>query len=66
VSSVVNELINDGLLQEAEATPVEGRLGRPVVLLELVPSAAYTPLELAGKVLAEGVLTLTFRRKEGA
>jgi predicted NBD/HSP70 family sugar kinase len=42
VSSVVNELINDGLLQEAEATPVEGRLGRPVVLLELVPSAAYT------------------------
>jgi HSP20 family protein len=26
----------------------------------------YTPLELAGKVLADGVLTLTFRRKEGA
>jgi len=26
----------------------------------------YTPLELAGKVLTEGVLTLTFRRKEGA
>ena len=26
----------------------------------------YTPLELAGKVLEDGVLTLTFRRKEGA
>jgi HSP20 family molecular chaperone IbpA len=26
----------------------------------------YTPLELVGKALAEGVLTLTFRRKEGA
>jgi HSP20 family protein len=26
----------------------------------------YTPLELAGKVLEEGILTLTFRRKEGA
>jgi HSP20 family protein len=26
----------------------------------------YTPLELAGKHLEDGVLTLTFRRKEGA
>jgi HSP20 family protein len=26
----------------------------------------YTPLELVGKLLADGVLTLTFRRKEGA
>ena len=26
----------------------------------------YTPIELAGKELADGVLTLTFRRKEGA
>ena len=26
----------------------------------------YTPLELAGKALEYGVLTLTFRRKEGA
>lgn len=26
----------------------------------------YTPLELAGKSLEDGVLTLTFRRKEGA
>jgi len=26
----------------------------------------YTPLELVGKSLTEGVLTLTFRRKEGA
>jgi HSP20 family protein len=26
----------------------------------------YTPLELAGKRLEDGVLTLTFRRKEGA
>ena len=26
----------------------------------------YTPLELAGKALTDGVLTLTFRRKEGA
>jgi HSP20 family protein len=26
----------------------------------------YTPLELAGKALEDGVLTLTFRRKEGA
>lgn len=26
----------------------------------------YTPLELAGKALEEGILTLTFRRKEGA
>jgi HSP20 family protein len=26
----------------------------------------YTPLELAGKNLEDGVLTLTFRRKEGA
>jgi HSP20 family molecular chaperone IbpA len=26
----------------------------------------YTPLELVGKALADGVLTLTFRRKEGA
>jgi HSP20 family protein len=26
----------------------------------------YTPLELAGKRLENGVLTLTFRRKEGA
>ena len=26
----------------------------------------YAPLELAGKSLAEGVLTLVFRRKEGA
>ena len=26
----------------------------------------YTPLELVGKTLAAGVLTLTFRRKEGA
>ena len=26
----------------------------------------YTPLELTGKNLQEGVLTLTFRRKEGA
>ena len=25
----------------------------------------YTPLELVGKLLADGVLTLTFRRKEG-
>jgi HSP20 family protein len=26
----------------------------------------YTPLELIGKSLQEGILTLTFRRKEGA
>jgi HSP20 family protein len=26
----------------------------------------YTPLELAGKQLQDGILTLTFRRKEGA
>jgi HSP20 family molecular chaperone IbpA len=26
----------------------------------------YSPLELAGKSLTDGVLTLTFRRKEGA
>lgn len=26
----------------------------------------YTPLELAGKALEGGILTLTFRRKEGA
>ncbi len=26
----------------------------------------YTPLELAGKKLEDGLLTLTFRRKEGA
>ena len=26
----------------------------------------YSPIELAGKALANGVLTLTFRRKEGA
>ncbi len=26
----------------------------------------YTPIELAGKRLEDGVLTLTFRRKEGA
>lgn len=42
VSSVVNELIDDGLLQEAEPSSALGRLGRPVSLLQLSPNAAYT------------------------
>lgn len=40
VSSVVTELLEDGLLREAEAPPPGGRLGRPVSLLELDPGAA--------------------------
>ncbi len=42
VSSVVSELISDGLLRDAEAGPGVNRLGRPVALLELAPAAAYT------------------------
>jgi HSP20 family protein len=40
-----------------------GRFERRVALPLHDP---YMPIELAGKQLAEGVLTLTFRRKEGA
>lgn len=42
VSSVVAELVDDGLLQETSSAPPSGRLGRPVSLLELSPDAAYT------------------------
>ena len=40
-----------------------GRFERHIALALGDP---YTPLELAGKLLQDGVLTLTFRRKEGA
>ena len=40
-----------------------GRFERRIVLPLQDP---YMPIELAGKQLADGVLTLTFRRKEGA
>jgi HSP20 family molecular chaperone IbpA len=40
-----------------------GRFERHIAL---APGDPYTPLELAGKSLQDGVLTLTFRRKEGA
>jgi HSP20 family protein len=40
-----------------------GRFERRIVLPLQDP---YLPIELVGKQLAEGVLTLTFRRKEGA
>jgi len=42
VSSVVAELIEDGLLREAEAGVSDGRMGRPVLPLELNPDATYT------------------------
>ena len=40
VSSVVNELIEEGLLRESEKNIRDGRQGRPISLLELNPKAA--------------------------
>lgn len=42
VSSVVNDLLEDGLLQESESTTRDGRQGRPISLLSLKPTAAYS------------------------
>ena len=42
VSSVVQELIEDGFVQEAGPSAAQSRPGRPVALLELEPCAAYT------------------------
>lgn len=42
VSSLVNDLLEDGLLQESEATTRDGRQGRPISLLSLNPTAAYS------------------------
>jgi len=42
VSSLVNDLLEDGLLQESEATTRDGRQGRPISLLSLNPAAAYS------------------------
>jgi len=41
ISSVANELLEDGLLRESETANATGRLGRPTVQLELVSEAAY-------------------------
>ena len=41
VSSVVNDLLSEQLLQESEGTRRDGRQGRPISLLELNPDAAY-------------------------
>jgi HSP20 family protein len=40
--------------------------GRFERLIGLPLGDPYTPLELAGKALQDGILTLTFRRKDGA
>ena len=44
---------------------IEIPYGRFERRIELALADPYAPLELAGKSLADGVLTLTFRRKEG-
>jgi len=41
VSSVVNHLLEDGLLVESEHTTRDGRQGRPTLALHLNPNAAY-------------------------
>lgn len=41
MTSVVNELLNSGLLRESENTKRDGRQGRPISLLELNPQTAY-------------------------
>lgn len=41
VSSVVNDLLTEGLLIEPEITSRDGRQGRPISLLHLNPDAAY-------------------------
>lgn len=41
VSSVVNDLLSEGLLIEAESTTRDGRKGRPISLLTLNANAAY-------------------------
>ena len=41
VSTVVSELCRDGLLEETEVTPNNGKLGRPLTLMSLAANAAY-------------------------
>ena len=41
VSSVANELLDEGLLLESKSTVSDGRQGRPISLLALNPDAAY-------------------------
>lgn len=41
MSSVVNDLLEEGLLKESESTTRDGRQGRPISLLELNANAAF-------------------------
>lgn len=41
MSSVVNDLLEEGLLKESESTKRDGRQGRPISLLELNANAAF-------------------------
>jgi HSP20 family molecular chaperone IbpA len=50
----------------AQIHRVEIPYGRFERRIDLPLDDPYAPLELAGKSLADGVLTLTFHRKEGA
>ena len=42
MTSVVNDLLDEGLLLESEKTKRDGKQGRPISLLELNPQAAYS------------------------
>lgn len=52
--------------EQAHIHRVEIPYGRFERRIDLPLDDPYSPLELAGKSLADGVLTLTFTRKEGA
>jgi HSP20 family protein len=52
--------------QGAHIHRVEIPYGRFERRIELPLADPYAPLELAGKALEDGVLTLVFRRREGA
>ena len=51
---------------EAHIHRIEIPYGRFERRIEVALDDPYAPLELSGKSLENGVLTLTFRRKEGA
>jgi HSP20 family protein len=51
--------------QGAHSHRVEIPYGRFERRIDLPLADPYAPLELAGKALEDGILTLTFRRKEG-
>ena len=51
---------------EAHIHRIEIPYGRFERRIEIALNDPYTPLELSGRSLESGVLTLTFRRKEGA